>query len=61
MWSYVIKNKRYTTYINYMMSLKMMPVYFDQTCLHLTFSLYLSSELYSRNYEKLQNIVIYAC
>ena len=30
-------------------------------CLYLTFKPYLSSETYSRNYEKLPNIVIYAC
>jgi len=32
-----------------------------QNCLHHTFSPYLSSETYSRKYEKLPNIVIYAC
>jgi len=32
-----------------------------QTCLHLTFKLYLNSETYSRKYEKLLNIVIHAC
>ena len=32
-----------------------------QNCLHLTFEQYLSSETYSRNYEKLQNIVFLAC
>jgi len=30
-------------------------------CLHLTFKQYLSSETYSRKYEKLPNIVILAC
>jgi len=32
-----------------------------QHCLHLTFEPYLSSEFYSRKYEKLPSIVIYAC
>ena len=32
-----------------------------QNCLHLTFEQYLSSETYSRKYEKLPNIVILAC
>ena len=32
-----------------------------QYCLHLTFESYLSSETYSRKYEKLPNIVIHAC
>jgi len=32
-----------------------------QYCLHLTFKPYLSSETYSRKYEKLPNIVIHAC
>jgi len=32
-----------------------------QNCLHLTFLPYLSSETYSRKYEKLPNIVINAC
>ena len=32
-----------------------------QNCLHLTFYPYLSSETYSRKYEKLPNIVIHAC
>jgi len=32
-----------------------------QTCLHLTFEQYLSSETYSRKYEKRQNLVILAC
>jgi len=32
-----------------------------QNCLHLTFQPYLSSETYSRKYEKLPNIVIHAC
>jgi len=31
-----------------------------QNCLHLTFKPYLSSETYSRKYEKLQNIVVHA-
>jgi len=31
-----------------------------QNCLHLTFEQYLSSETYSRKYEKLPNIVILA-
>ena len=32
-----------------------------QNCLHLTFKQYLSSETYSRKYEKLPNIVVHAC
>jgi len=41
--------------------LKMLCLYFlGQNCLHLTFSPYLSSETYSRKYEKLPNIVTYA-
>ena len=32
-----------------------------QNCLHLTFKPYLSSETYSRKYEKLPNIVVHAC
>ena len=32
-----------------------------QNCLHITFKPYLSSETYSRIYEKLPNIVIHAC
>jgi len=32
-----------------------------QYCLHLTFETYLSSETYSRKYEKLPNIIIRAC
>ena len=32
-----------------------------QYCLHLTFLPHLSSKTYSRNYEKLPNIVIHAC
>ena len=32
-----------------------------QNCLHLTFEQYLSSETYSRKYEKLPNIVILTC
>jgi len=32
-----------------------------QNCLHLTFSPCLSSETYSRKYEKPPNIVIHAC
>ena len=32
-----------------------------QNCLHLTFKPYLSSETYSRKYEKPPNIVIHAC
>jgi len=32
-----------------------------QNCLHLTFEHYLSSETYSRKYEKLPNVVILAC
>jgi len=39
-----------------------MPVGFlGQKYLHLTFKPYLSSETYSREYEKLPNIDIYAC
>jgi len=44
------------------LSSKMLRLYLlGQTCLHLTFLPYLSSETYSRTYEKLPNIVIYAC
>ena len=32
-----------------------------QNCLHLTFKPHLSSETYSRKYEKLPNIVVHAC
>jgi len=32
-----------------------------QNCLHLTFQPYWSSETYSRNFEKMPNIVIHAC
>jgi len=32
-----------------------------QTCLHPTFLPYLSSETYSRKYEKLPNIVVHVC
>jgi len=32
-----------------------------QNCLHPTFKPYLSSETYSRKYEKLLNIVVHAC
>jgi len=42
--------------------LKMLGLYLlGQNCLHLTFEQYLSSETYSRKYEKLPNIVILAC
>ena len=41
---------------------KMLCLYLlGQNCLHLTFKPYLSSETYSRKYEKLPNIVIHAC
>jgi len=44
------------------MHLKMLDLYLlGQNCLHLTFKPYLSSETYSRNYEKLPNIVVHAC
>jgi len=44
------------------MYLKMLHLYLlGQNCLHLTFQSYLSSETYSRKYEKLPNIVIHAC
>ena len=43
-------------------TLKMLGLYLlGQNCLHLTFEQYLSSETYSRKYEKLPNIVILAC
>jgi len=43
-------------------TLKMLGLYLlGQNCLHLTFEKYLSSETYSRKYEKLSNIVIIAC
>ena len=42
--------------------LKMLGLYLlGQNCLHITFEQYLSSETYSRKYEKLPNIVILAC
>ena len=42
--------------------LKMLGLYLlGQNCLHLTFEKYLSSETYSRKYEKLPNITILAC
>jgi len=42
--------------------LKMLGLYLlGQNCLHQTFEQYLSSETYSRKYEKLPNIVIFAC
>ena len=42
--------------------LKMLDLYLlGQNCLHLTFKPYLSSETYSRKYEKLANIVVHAC
>jgi len=42
--------------------LKMLGLYLlGQNCLHLTFEQYLSSETYSRKYEKLSKIVILAC
>jgi len=37
------------------------PYLLGQYCLHLTFKPYLSSETYSRKYEKLPNIVIHSC
>ena len=41
---------------------KMLGLYLlGQNCLHLSFKPYLSSETYSRKYEKLPNIVIHAC
>ena len=43
-------------------ALKMLcPYLLDQKCLHLTFKPYLSSETYSRKYEKEPIIVIPAC
>ena len=42
--------------------LKMQCLYLlGKNCLHLTFQPYLSSETYSRKYEKLPYIVIHAC
>ena len=42
--------------------LKMLDLYLlGQNCLHLTFKPYLSSETYSRKYEKLPNIVVNSC
>jgi len=42
--------------------LKMLDRYLlGQNCLHLTFKPYLSSETYTRKYEKLPNIVVHAC
>jgi len=43
-------------------TLKMLGLYLlGQNCLHLTFEQCLSSDTYSRKYEKLPNIVILAC
>jgi len=43
-------------------NLKMLDLYLlGQNCLHLTFKPYLSSETYSRKYEKLPNKVVHAC
>jgi len=39
----------------------MLGLFLGQNCLHLTFEQYLSSETYSRKYEKLPNIVFLAC
>jgi len=42
--------------------LEMLDLYLlGQNCLNLTFKPYLSSETYSRKYEKLPNIVVHAC
>ena len=42
--------------------LKMLSLYLlGHNCLHLTFEPYLSSETFSRKYEKLLNIVIHGC
>jgi len=38
-----------------------MPVPFGQNCLHLIFKPYLSSENYSRKYDKMPNVVIHTC
>ena len=38
-----------------------MSVFLGQNCLHFTFEPYLNCETYFRKYEKLPNIVIYAC
>jgi len=41
---------------------KMLCLYrLGQYCLHFTFSTYLNSETYSGTYDKLPNIVVYAC
>jgi len=46
----------------YTICLKMLCLYLlGQNCLHLTFKPYLSSETYSRQYEKLPSIVVHAC
>jgi len=48
--------------VSILMTLKMLCLYLlGQNCLHLTFKPYLSSETYSRQYEKLPSIVVYAC
>jgi len=45
-----------------MFDLKMLCLYLlGQNCLHFTLKPYLSSETYSRKYEKLPNIVVHAC
>jgi len=47
---------------HYHYTLKMLCLYIlGQNCLHLTFKPYLSSETYSRQYEKLPSIVVHAC
>ena len=49
-------------WISIFVCLKMLDLYLlGQNCLHLTFKPYLSSETYSRQYEKLPNIVVHAC
>ena len=56
----VYKDRTCEQYFNH--SLKMLGLYLlGQNCLHLTFLPYLSSETYSRKYEKPPNIVIHAC
>ena len=47
--------------INWILFRDAMSVSFGHNCLHLTFLITLSSETYSCKYEKLPNVVIYAC
>jgi len=53
---------RFPSLWSLLLVLKMLCLYLlGQNCLHLTFKPYLSSETYSRQYEKLPSIVVHAC